>query len=96
MSSVTQQATVRTVEHIVRHTGEAVRESIQAQTRTMYEAARLAFTAQLDSTLARFTTPLQQLARRVDPPWELWLTHAATVASSAAATWLVATSFAFK
>ena len=96
MVSITQQAKARTVEYIVRHTGEATRLSIEAQTRAMNEAARLAFAAQVGSTLARLTTSLQQLIQRVDRPWDLWLTHAATAACSAVLTWFVATSFGFK
>jgi len=96
MASITQQAKARAVEHILRRTGEATRQSIELQAAAMNEAARLAFTAQVGSTLARLTTSLQQFMQRVDRPWDLWLTHAATAACSAVLTWFVATSFGFK
>jgi hypothetical protein len=96
MSSITQQAKIKAVEHIVQRTNDATRQSIDAQTRAMNVAARLAFTEQLTPTLARLTVSLQQLVQRVDRPWELWVTHAATAASSAALTWFVASSFALK
>ena len=96
MSCVTQQDKTKTVEHIVRRTDEAARQSIEVQTRSMHEAARLAFTAQLEPTLARLTNSLQRLIQRVDRPWDHWLTHAATAVSSAAITWFVAATFGIR
>jgi len=96
MSSITQQAKVKAVEYMVQRTNDATRQSIDAQTRAMNEAARLAFTEQLNPTLARLTVSLQQLVQRADRPWDVWLTHAATAVSSAALTWFVASWFAFK
>jgi predicted nucleic acid-binding Zn-ribbon protein len=96
MSSITQQAKIKTMEHIVQRTNEATRQSIDTQTRAMNEAARLAFAEQLNPTLGRLVESLQQLVQRVDRPWEFWLSHAATAASSAALTWSVVSWFAFK
>jgi hypothetical protein len=96
MESVTDQAQTRAIEHIVRRTGEATRLSIEVQTRAMSEAARQAFTAQLDSTLARLASSVQHLIQRVDRPWELWLTHVATAVASAILTWFVASLLAFR
>jgi hypothetical protein len=96
VASLTQQAKARVVEHIVRRTGEATSEAIETQARAMNAAARLAFSAQVDSNLARLTATLQQVIHRVDRPWDLWLTHAATAAVSAAITWWVLGSFAFR
>jgi hypothetical protein len=93
IASLTQQAKVRVVEHVVRRTNEAARESIETQARAMNAAARLAFSSQVDSNLARLTTTLQQIIRRVDRPWNLWLTRAATAAVSAGITWSVVGSF---
>ena len=94
MESVTRKAQSKAVEHIIRRTGEAAAVSIESQTRTMNAAARLAFSAQVDSNLARLTASLQKVLQRVDRPWDLWLTHAATAAVSAAVTWWVVSSFA--
>lgn len=96
MSSITHQAKTRAVEHIVRRTGEVARESIETQTRAMNEAARLVFAEQVDPMLGRLSASLRQFVQRVDRPWEVWLTHAATAAVSAAVTWFVATSLAFR
>ena len=90
MASVTQHAKVKAVEHIARRTGEVTKISIEAQTRAMSEAARLAFSAQLGAPLARLTATVQRLIQRVDRRWELWLTHAATAVASAVLTWFVA------
>ena len=96
ISSVTQHAKVKAIEHIVRRTGEATTLSIEVQTRAMSEAARQAFTAQFDSTLARLTASVEQLIEREGRPWELWLTHVATAVASAVLTWLVASLLVFK
>lgn len=96
ISSITHLAKARTVEHIVRRAGEVARQSIETQTRAMNEAARLVFAEQVDPALGRLATSLRQLIQRVDRPWDLWLTHAATAAVSAALTWFLAISFAFR
>jgi len=46
---MTQQAKSKAIEHIVRRTGEAARQSIETQTRAMNEAARLAFMGQAEA-----------------------------------------------
>ena len=96
ISSVTQHAKVKAIEHIVRRTGEATTLSIEVQTRAMSEAARQAFTAQFDSTVARLTASVEQLIEREGRRWELWLTHVATAVASAVLTWLVASLLVFK
>jgi len=53
LSSMTQQAKSKAIEHIVRRTGEAARQSIETQTRAMNEAARLAFMGQAEATFVR-------------------------------------------
>ena len=91
-----QQVQAKAVEHIVRRTGKAASDSIELQARAMNAAARLAFSAEVDSNLARLTRSLQQDLHRVDRPWDLWLTHAATAAVSAAFTWWVVSSSGFR
>ena len=86
-AAVAQQVQAKAIEHIVRRTAKATNDAIELQARAMTAAARLAFSAEVDSNLARFTRCLQQLLHRVDRPWDLWLTHAATAAVSAAFTW---------
>ena len=95
-AAVAQQVQAKAIEHIVRRTAKATTDAIELQTRAMTAAARLAFSAEVDSSLARLTRSLQQVLHRVDRPWELWLTHAATAAVSAAFTWWVASSSGFR
>ena len=95
-AAVAQQVQAKAIEHIVRRTAKATIDSIELQTRAMTAAARLAFSAEVDSNLARLTRLLQQVLHRVDRPWELWLTHAATAAVSAAFTWWLVSSSGFR
>lgn len=96
MASVTQQAQARAIEHIVRRTGKATSNAIESQASAMQAAARLAFSTQVDSQVARLTKALQRVSERVDRPWEHWLTYVATAVASAVVTWLVASSSALK
>ena len=92
-ASVARQIQVRAIEHILKRTGKATTDSIEAQSRAMSAAARLAFSTQVDSNLARLNQSLRDALQRVDRPWDLWLTHAATAAVSAAFTWWIVSSF---
>jgi hypothetical protein len=96
IASVSQKVQASAAEQLVRRAVKATSDSIEMQTRAMNTAARLAFSAQVDSNLARLAASLQQVLRRVDRPWDVWLTHAATAAASAAVTWWVVGSFAFR
>ena len=95
-ASVAQQVQVKAIEHIIRRTGKATSDSIELQARAMNAAARLTFSAQVDSNLTRLTHALQQALHRVDRPWDVWLTHAATATVSAALTWWVVSSSGFR
>jgi len=95
-TAMTQQVQARAIDHIVRRTGKATTDSIEAQARAMSSAARLAFSTQVDSTLGRLNQSLHEAVHRVDRPWDLWLTHAATAAVSAVLTWWVVSSFAVR
>jgi hypothetical protein len=95
-AALAQQVQARAIEHIIKRTGKATSDAIELQARAMSAAARLAFSTQVDSNLARLTNALQQVIQRVDRPWDLWLTHAATAAVSAAVTWWVVSSIPFR
>jgi hypothetical protein len=95
-AAVAQKVQAKAIEHIVRRTAKATTEAIEVQARAMTAVARLAFSAEVDSNLARLTRSLQQVLHRVDRPWELWLTHAATAAVSAAFTWWAVSSSGFR
>ena len=92
-ASVAQQVQVRAIEHILKRTATATSDSIELQARAMSAAARLAFSQQVNAELARLSAALRQAIERLDRPWDLWLTHAATAAISAAVTGWVVTSF---
>ena len=93
IATLTQHVQARAIEHILKRTGKATTDSIEAQSRAMSAAARLAFSTQVDSNLARLNQSLRDALQRVDRPWDLWLTHAATAAVSAAFTWWIVSSF---
>lgn len=95
-ASVAQQIQVRTIEHILKRTGKATSDSIELQARAMSAAARLAFSEQAHSELARLSAAIRQASERLDRPWDVWLTHAATAAVSAAVTGWVVMSFVIR
>jgi hypothetical protein len=95
-ATVAQQVQVKAIEHIIRRTGKATSDSIELQARAMSAAARLAFSTEVDSNLAHLTHSLQRVLHRVDRPWDVWLTHAATAGVSAALTWWVVSSSGFR
>ena len=96
MSAITHQAKTKAVEHILQRTGESARQSVEAQTRAMHEAARLAFAAQVEPTVAQVNTLFRKCAGRVDRSWDFWLTHAATAAVSATFTWFLTSTIAVR
>lgn len=95
-AAVALQVQAKAIEHIVRRTAKATTDATELQARAMTAAARLAFSAEVDSNLARLTPSLQQVLHRVDRPWDLWLTHAATAAVSAAFMWWAVSSSGFR
>lgn len=96
MASVTRQVQTRAIEHIVHRIGKATSDAVETQASAMQTAARLAFSGQVDSQVARLTKALQRASERADRPWEHWLTYVATAVASAAVTWLVFSSIALK
>jgi len=90
VAGLTEKAKVQTVKHILVRTDEAARKSIDLQSRTMAEAARVAFDAELGPALQRVQSVLRQLIERPSSHWEQWLTHLAAAAMAAAATWTLA------
>jgi hypothetical protein len=91
ITALTEKSKVVAVKHILSRTDEAARRSVDAQTRAMTDAAQALFKAEIDPALRRLAAPLQDLAQRVDRPWEQWLTHAATAVVSASGTWALLT-----
>jgi len=89
MAALTENAKTQAVQHIVRRTNELARQSLDAQTRAMSEAAQTLFRTEAGPALQRLAVPLQQLVERVDRPWVGWLTHAATAACASALTFVL-------
>jgi len=83
---VTQQAKVGVVEHVLKRVNKATSDAMAAQAQAMASAARLAFSEQADSNLARLTKLLGQVVHRVDRPWETWMAHVATAVASSLVT----------
>lgn len=93
MAGITENAKVQAVKHIARRTDEMARNSLDAQTRAMEEAARLMFRTEVGPAIQRLTMPLQhlaELAQRGARPWERWLTHVATAVVASGLTWALA------
>ena len=83
---VTQQAKVGVVEHVLKRVNKATSDAMAAQAQAMASAARLAFSEQADSNLARLNKLLGQVVHRVDRPWETWMAHVATAVASSLVT----------
>ena len=96
MASIAMRVQASAVDHIIKRTGKAASESLESQARAMNAAARRAFSGQFESNLSRLIASLQQVIHRVDRPWDLWLTHAATASVSAAVTWWIMSSHALR
>ena len=90
MGAITENAKIKTMEHVVSRTNEVARQSLDQQTRAMTEAARALFSAELAPALRQMAASLRPLVERAERPWELWLTHAATAAAATVASWITA------
>jgi hypothetical protein len=83
VAAMTENAKTQTVRHLAAHAQEATRRSIEVQSRAMVDAARVAFGAEIGSTMQR----LQALLKPRVLLWERCLTHAAAAAAGSAVTW---------
>jgi len=83
---IAHQAKVGVVEHVLKRVNKAAGDVMAAQAQAMASAARLAFSEQADSNLARLTKLLGQVPYRVDRPWETWMAHVATAVASSLVT----------
>jgi len=93
---VAHQAKVGVVEHVLKRVNKATGDAMAAQAQAMASAARLAFSEQADSNLARLTKLLGQVAHQVDHPWETWMTHAATAIASSLVSCCICSWFTFR
>lgn len=87
MAAITENAKTQAVQHIASRTNEMARNTLDTQTRAMEEAARALFRTEVGPALQRLVMPLQDVAERIDHPWQQWLTHAATAVLASALTW---------
>lgn len=93
LAAMTEHAKAKAIEHIAQCADDAARRSTETQTRAMSNAARVLFHTEIGAALQRLSTSLQRSIERLDRPWELWLTHAATAVTSSAFTWALTTYF---
>jgi len=90
IAAITENAKIRTVQHLAVRADEAARRTIEQQSRAMAHAARVAFDAELGATLQRLQSAIQPLVAQRARRWERWLTHAAAAATGSAVTWTLA------
>lgn len=93
MAAITENAKTQVVKHVARRVDEIARDTAQAQTRAMEEAARTLFRAEVGPVLQRVAIPMQQLvelANRGAHPWQTWLTHAVTATVASGISWALA------
>ena len=91
MSVISETAKTFAVKHIAARADEAARRVIDAQTRAMTDAARVAFGAELGAMVQRLRPLPAPLRERQASLWEKWLVPAATAAASSAATYVLVT-----
>ena len=92
MGALAEAAKTYALNHISQRTNQMTRQSIDEHLKAMDEAARGLFVKELGPALQALVQPLrqaQQTARRSALSWDTWMTHAATAAVTAVATWLV-------
>jgi len=82
MSALAENAQTLAVRHIARRTAALTRESMDAQSRAMADAARALFAAEIHPALQHLALPLRQMVARMNRPWLTWLSHAATAVVS--------------
>jgi hypothetical protein len=87
MTAIAENAKGRAVQHVAARIDDALRRSIDQQSRAMADAARVAFGAELGATVQRLQSTLQALMERPRRRWEWWLVHAGVAAAASALTW---------
>ena len=87
----TDQAKVGAVAYVRTQALKAARESMLAQAQAMATAARRLFAENADANFSHLLKVLQQVAQRIDRPWEIWMTYAATAVASAFLMWCIYT-----
>lgn len=92
LTSATQRVKAATPDKGAWQAAPAIQRLIQAQAATMDPAVRQTLSAQLEPMMRQHASRLQQLALRVERPWDTWLTHAATAGCSAVLTWWAVTA----
>lgn len=86
VTALAEKAKVQVVKHLLARTEEAVRRSIDLQSRAMADAARVAFGGELGANVQRLQSAIQPLIEQRQRRWETWLTHAAAAAAGSAVT----------
>ncbi len=86
VGELTERAKVQTVKHILARTDEATRLAIDTQGKAMAKAANQLFDSRVDPRIQQLVSVIARQVERLDHPWELWLTHAATAVTASAST----------
>jgi hypothetical protein len=89
IAATTDHVKTQTVKYMAVQAADASRRSIEQQSRAMADAARVAFGAELGTTIQRLQMTLQPLLEQRERWWESWLTHATAAAASATVTWVL-------
>lgn len=76
----------RAVGHITQQANLVARKTFDEQTRVMQESARRIFNDEVVPPLHRVASELRQANLRMQPSWEVWLTHAAAAVTAASCT----------
>jgi hypothetical protein len=84
--SLSENAKVQTVKHILARTDEATRKGIDTQAQAMTKAATQLFDSRVDPRLQQLARVIAHQVDRLGRPWERWLTNAATALASSVAT----------
>ncbi len=87
--ALTEKAKVQAVRHILASTDDAV----EAQAQAMAMAANRLFDSRVDPRIQQLVSVIARQVERLDHPWELWLTHAATALVSCVATLAITVHF---
>jgi hypothetical protein len=97
--ALSEKAKVQVVKHILTRADEAARRSADLQSRAMADAARLAFSAELGTTMQRLQLGVQSVVQSavqsaLQPPlkrplwrWQQGLTHLAVATTASGTTW---------
>ena len=90
MAAMAENAKTRSAHYLATRVDEAARQSIEQQSRAMADAARVAFAAELGTTLQRLQAAMQPLLGGRERRWDRWMTYVAIATAASSVTWSLA------